>query len=484
MCTSSERVPDRRALGQGLPVRLVSLIAVALSVACASPRKTNQEMLQHMQAGDPMAAIGVLDLAREDAYGEKNEFLYHLERGMLLHYAGQWAESNQSFAAASRVADELYTLDLSGELATWMSNDNARPYYGQNFERALVHMFGALNYKELGQYADALVEIRQLNYLLRKMVVDGETNTYDDDAFAHYLAGIFFSERGENDEAFVAYKLALDAYAQYPAKYGIATPPSLRRDAARTAQLLGGWAVRELEEKYGKFEAVASSDGDGEVVVLHYNGQAPEKIDVFIDVAFGEGWAYVNQIKAEDEGDEQVAQATGLAASIAATDSIRVAFPEYRRIPRRIRSMSVASGGDPAVNAELVESVGAIAEKDLADHIARIRTKAIARAVVKYAIGKAAQEAAKQVGGNYGQLFGAAIQVTSAIVRNASEVADKRAWFSAPEEIWLARLDLTPGDHVLDLTYRDENGGVVSSQQVKVTVAEGKRSFVFVRTMN
>jgi hypothetical protein len=470
------------AIASPRSVWIALLLVALLSVACASPRKTNQDMLLSMQAGDYSTAIAVLDEAREDAYGEKNEFLYHLERGMLLHYQGQHAESNLSFAAATRLSDELYTLQLSGELSTWMANDNARPYYGQNFERALVHMFSALNYQELGEPDSALVEIRQLNYLLRKMIVDGETNTYDDDAFAHYLAGIFFSESGEHDQAFVAYKMALDAYAAYPAKYGVGTPPSLRIDAARTAALLGGWAETELREKYGEFDFAPPPEGTGEVVVLHYNGRAPEKIDVFFDVAFGEGWGYVNQLRAENEDDEQVAKATGLVGAIAASEMIRVAYPEYKRIPKTIRSMTIQTATGKAAEAQLVESIGAIAEKDLADHIVRIRSKAIARAVVKFAIGKAAEEAAKQVGGNYGQLFGAVIKVGSAMIRNLSEVADKRAWFSVPEEIWLAKMDLAAGAYVLDIDYKDQHGDVVSSTQRSVTVAPGKRSVLMVRT--
>jgi hypothetical protein len=204
---------DRRL---GLIVSCISI--VALSFACASPRKVNQDMLAFMQAGDHLGAVAVLDEAKDSAYKEKNAFLYYLERGMELHYAGEYEQSNTSFHEASRLAEELYAVSISGEVATFMVNDNARPYYGQNFERALVHAFSALNYQALGDFSEALVEIRQLNLFLRKLTVDGETNTYDDDAFAHYLAGIFCAARGELVEAFIAYTTALDAYAAYAGK--------------------------------------------------------------------------------------------------------------------------------------------------------------------------------------------------------------------------------------------------------------------------
>jgi hypothetical protein len=470
---------DRRL---GLIVSCISI--AALSFACASPRKVNQDMLAFMQAGDHLGAVAVLDEAKDSAYKEKNAFLYYLERGMELHYAGEYEQSNTSFHEASRLAEELYAVSISGEVATFMVNDNARPYYGQNFERALVHAFSALNYQGLGDFSEALVEIRQLNLFLRKLTVDGETNTYDDDAFAHYLAGIFFAESGELDEAFIAYKKALDAYAAYAGKYGVKTPATLYVDAGRTARKLGRWAVDELREKYGNIQADIPKEGSGQAVVLHYNGRAPVKIDVFIDMAFGDGWAYVNQVKAKDEDSEEVANASGMISAIAGTESVRVAFPEYQRVPKVIQRMSVRAGEDGRpVPAVLVENIAAIAEKDLSDHIGRIRAKAIARAVVKYAIGRAAEEAAKQAGGSYGALAGALIKATSAVVRGATEVADKRAWFTVPEEIWISQVDLPAGDHTLEIRYHDAQGGVVSSEEAQVTITPGLKSFVVVRTL-
>jgi hypothetical protein len=264
----------------------------------------------------------------------------------------------------------------------------------------------------------------------------------------------------------------------------VKTPATLYVDAGRTARKLGRWAVDELREKYGDIQADIPKEGSGQAVVLHYNGRAPVKIDVFIDMAFGDGWAYVNQVKAKDEDSEEVANASGMISAIAGTESVRVAFPEYQRVPKVIQRMSVRAGEDGRpVPAVLVENIAAIAEKDLSDHIGRIRAKAIARAVVKYAIGRAAEEAAKQAGGSYGALAGALIKATSAVVRGATEVADKRAWFTVPEEIWISQVDLPAGDHTLEIRYHDAQGGVVSSEEAQVTITPGLKSFVVVRTL-
>lgn len=469
----------------GRAVALLLLPVAFLAGACASPTDVHQQMLPYVKARDNRGALAVLEAARKE-FGKKNAVLYHLERGMLNHYAGEFAASNESFEKAKRLAELHYTKSVTAEGSTFLVNDNLRPYYGENFERALIHVFGALNYDALGQPDEALVEVRQLNFFLRQLVVDdGQDNAYRDDAFGHYLAALFFEEDGDRDEAWVAYKKALDAYTTWAGLYATPPPPTLRRDARRLAAALGPWAEREYAERYGPEELVPAPPGTGRALVLHYNGRAPVKIDTFIDVAFIQGWPYVNKIDVEGEAERQVAQASQIATSILASDVVRVAFPSYREVPHRIDHVDVEVAGRAApARAELVENVGAIAQRDLADRIVRIRAKAIARAVVKYALGKLAEKEAREAGGkDYGELAGALVSVSSALARTASEVADKRAWFTAPDQIAMCPLDLPEGDHELRLTYRDAGGSVVRSEKVDVHVEAGRHTFVIVRTV-
>lgn len=471
----------------GSPRRTRLLLALAcLSLgACVGPADVNLRMLPYVQNGNHAGALQALESAKRQ-YGDKNAVLYHLERGMLQHYAGNYAESNESLERAKRLAELNYTRSITAEASTFLANDNTRPYYGENFERALLHVFGALNYRALGQADEALVEIRQLNFFLRQLVVeDGQDNHYRDDAFAHYLAAIFFEEDGDWDEAWVAYRKALDAYEAYREVYDVPPPRGLRRDARRLVARLGQGAEVEFEQRYGAEPLVPAREGRGRVVLVHYNGRAPVKIDTFIDIAFVQGWPYVNAIDVEGEDQKKIAEASRIATSLFASDVVRIAFPEYREVPRRIRHVDVQPrGGGRSVRAELVEDIGAIAQQDLADRIARIRAKAIARAVVKYALSKIAERAVrKTVDDDYRNLAGAVLSVGSALARTASEVADKRGWFTVPDEIWMCQLDLEPGDRSLKLTYRDRRGDVVREDVADVHVERGRRTFVVVRTV-
>ena len=98
---------------------LASIVpALVVGLGCVSPRDVNERMLPYVQALDHAAALAVLEEA-EDDYGEKNEVLYHLERGMLHHYAGEYEKSNSSFEIAKRQAELHYTKSITAEASTF-----------------------------------------------------------------------------------------------------------------------------------------------------------------------------------------------------------------------------------------------------------------------------------------------------------------------------------------------------------------------------
>lgn len=485
-CVASGRRPARGSGRQAAVVLGLCLVVPLLLVACATPYRLRSQLARSLESGDYAAGVSLLEAQKERAFGGKNALLYHLERGMLLHYDGRYVESNQSFELAHRIAEELYTRSVSAEAGTFLVNDNARPYYGENFERALVHMFSALNYEALGQTEEALVEIRRLNFFLRQLEVEGlQKNTYSDDSFGHYLAAMFFEADGQLDEALIAYKKALGSYRAHRGAYGVKTPSLLLAQATAVAARLGRSDLRELRRRYGAVEPRVLPKGFGEVVLVHYNGRAPEKIDVFVDVAFGEGWAYVNRFEVDSQSQRQIADASMIATSIATSESFRVAFPEYREVPHTIAYAEVKADawGEP-VRAELVEDIGAIAVRDLEDRIARIRAKAIARAAIKYALNKGVEKAVRDSDDPNADLFATAVQIGGGILRNSTELADKRGWLAVPDQIWMAVLPLPAGDHSLRLTYRDARGAAVATGRIEeLRVKPGRRSFAIAATM-
>ena len=186
------------------------------------------------------------------------------------------------------MADEQYTRSVSQGVSSWAVNDRAIDYAGQNFERAMIHVFAAINYASMGRGDAALVEARQLDHLLTSFRVrHGDDYTYREDAFGRYLSGLLYEDARDWDDAYIAYWNALEAYEYYAGVYGVTTPDSLPRAAARAAARLGPdkslelasrWGAAESDERGGPLAALERRFR-GNVVIFHYNGRAPRKVE-------------------------------------------------------------------------------------------------------------------------------------------------------------------------------------------------------------
>jgi hypothetical protein len=463
-------------------------LTVLLLAGCGSTGRVQQKIAEQMVLGNYPAAIEIVEAEKTGAYKGKNRLLYYLERGMLLHVDGRYVESNQAFEEAKRVGNELYTKSLSGEGFSLMSNDYALDYAGENFERTLIHLFSAMNYIQLGDSGAALVEIRQVGDYLRKLQVDSSNaNVYQEDAFARYLSALVYEANGEYDSALVDYKKALEAYNDYGTNFAVARPASLFGNAGRVADRLGEWAENDLRGQGWDGGQRDIPDGSGELVILHYNGLAPVKGQDKFTIPFSEAWLFVGalQLAADDDAAADINRATALYSSVAGVDIISVAFPKYVDRPYSIAMMEPrVEAATQMTGPELVEDIGAIAEKDLADRIVRIRTKAIARAAIKYAIQKGAEKAAEAVGSDYGALLSAGTALVGNIARYASEQADKRVWSTLPDQIWMSSMILPAGTHDIEVDFLTAQSMLVESRSFpNLEIVPGGRRFVIMRTV-
>ena len=166
---------------------------------------------------------------KENFYGKENRLLYYLDRGSILHLDKQYKKSNQFFDKAKIVAEELWTESISANALALATTDNALPYQGEDFEKVYIHFLKTLNYLQMNQYSSARVEARQIYILLDLLNTKYKenSNTYKDDAFAHFLAGkILETESGYTslNAAWIEYKKALDIYKNDFKYYKVRTP--------------------------------------------------------------------------------------------------------------------------------------------------------------------------------------------------------------------------------------------------------------------
>jgi len=463
-------------------ILIIFLVPLIFAVSCATKAVYYREM-NDLVAGQRYAeAAALAEKSKADVYGEKNALLYYLDRGMLLHLAGSYAESNAAFERAKKLSLQFFTKSVTTEASTLLISDNMRPYYGEDFERAMVNVFSAMNYVMLGDEQEALVEARQADQLIKSLQTKyGYKNVYKEDAFVRYLMGMLYENMGEVNDAFISYRLAIDAYGDYLKDYGVPAPRELAGDALRTAEKLGfSDQVRDIRSKLASPALAPVTTGYGELVVVDYNGFSPEKIDDFFEFSFGWGWAYVGEVQSKGEEESQVQQAGAIARSIASEEQVRMAFPKYVAVNYRISGMEVSEAGAAASKGEIADDIGRIAEKNLQDRIARIRIKAIVRSVIKFAL---ARKISQKVEESSGELSGWLAKKLLTAASTATELADKRSWRSLPDKIIVARLALPEGKHSVRLNFFDSNGFTVSSKVLdNIEIKRGKKSFALVRS--
>jgi hypothetical protein len=445
---------DFRIVVQRRSTALVSAWLLVLATGCASPVDVQHELAARMALGDYPGAIEIVEDEKAGAYGGRNRLLYFLERGMLLHVAGDYTKSNRVFEKAKRLGDRLYTRSVGNAGLSLMSNDLALDYAGENFK---------LQVDSLGE------------------------NVYQEDAFARYLSALLHEASGDVDAAFVDYKKAVSAYGAYLTRFAVPRPQSLGPNAARVAADLGEWAGEDLEALGSEGVPRLVPEDAGEVIVLHYNGLSPIKAETRFTIPFSEAWLMVLALRAmaDDADAATIDRATAVYSQIAGVDIVSVAFPKFVDRPYAIERMAIrVPGAFDATPPELVEDIGAIARRDLDDRIVRIRTRAIARAAIKYALQKAAERAAVEMGGDYGGLIQAVTMLGGNLARYASERADQRVWSTLPDEIWMSTLVLPAGSHDLTIDFLDARQRVVESRVVSgVEVVPGSREYVIVRTV-
>lgn len=406
-------------------------------------------------------AEAYLKAKKDNDYGPKNTVLYYLDMGAVQHHGGKFKESDESFDLAEKRMDELYTKSITKAGGMLLLNDRTVDYAGEPFEHALMNVYRALNYILLGQPDEALVESRKVEIFLQQLhdATGGRAGVYSDDAFARYLDAMLYADEGKLDDARISLEASKAAYADYAANYGTPEP---------------------------HFEFPKDKAPHGELVYIHYNGISPRKITNTFQVAWNNAAVLVRQSSSEDGG---AAAKNALAAGFMGS-AITVAYPAVVQDSYTIVASEVWIDSRPVASTVLMEDVTKIATKVLADRLALIKTRAIARAAVKYVIAetgyRAAAKMCDQQFGNpswQGALCKGAAKITASAIMAATEVADERSWTALPAQIRMARVKVPPGKHDVVIQFKNSGGAVISGQAFKdVTIDAKKRTYLASRT--
>lgn len=439
--------------------RATAFLAVALlfslsSCAPALQLRVNSLVVAHNLDG-ASAALG----GNPSVYGKNNELLYWLDRGMVEQCAERYAESIQSFARAQRKFDELYTKSVTKTAGTWLLNDYAAPYRGDDYEYTLINIFQAVNYVMLGEYNEALVEARDMDSKLNLInSLRGGENSYKEDAFGRFFMGILYEVNGTSsdlNDAFISYARAYEDYTKTNGEnFGVEPPGLLKENLLTLAHFMGGddYARYRAEFSDVKLLTLAEKKKKAEVYLVQYTGFSPVKVATVVPIPLDP--RHITQM----EFPEFVPRYTEITTSeLSAAQSDQLAFVQPSFVG---------------------QDITAVAQKVLESHKAQIIAKAVARPVAKYAAERVVED---KIHDKWGNLAAIGFDVLSSIYNLTTERADLRSWQTLPGQIRVARLLLEPGEYEFFVqTYAANNRllGKVSLGKSAVGAGE-KKFFVF-----
>ncbi len=383
-----------------------------LLTACASYTDDVRLVQQSFRAGQYDLALKKLD---ESGLKEqtRNRLLYLLERAMILDRQGQREESRQLLMKADKVVDELYTTSVSKVAASFVFNDAAQDYPGEDYEKVAIHMMLAHSFIEDGQLKDARVEAARINTRLNEInsaYEDGKSR-YKEDAYARYLAGIIYESLGEADAAIVDYRSALKLYdGEYNKVFATRAPDHLITALYRLlVKRNRSDEAKEIKARYQlQGPKIDSREPFGEIVVLHEVGQIASKERAEFVIPWGK-------------------------------EIIRFSFPVIKRVRTSYGRTGIKIDEEKSENADMAQNLDIIARETLEDRRGRILAKSAARLILKSQMTQKAEKELGAIGWLAGNIYGA-----------VTETADTRSWVLLPSAIEVSRVQVKPGNY--DLT--------------------------------
>ena len=446
---------------------LLLLFSFFLIISCATYYQKNLKFQEYVTNGDLNKAKELL-LKDKKSKENRNKLLYYFNLGWVNFMLQESLESNQNFSQADIIIEDQQK-NYGMEALSLVSNPGIKPYKPEDFEVVLVNYYKTLNYLRLQQFDEALVECKKINIKLNQLNdrYKDNKNKYQQDAFAHLIMGLVYDADKDYNNAFIAYRNALEIYETDYAKYfEMVAPLQLKKDILRTASLIGFYDELHFYENQFGFKYEKSENKGGELIFLWQNGFGPVKSEWSINFSKldGEGgWITLvnNDLGISFPfyiGDKSAKEKNAFAN----LSFLRVAFPKYLERPTYFKSAEIIAN-NKKYPLELSENINEIAFKTLNDRMMR----EIGSSILRLATKKALELAARKENENVGAALG--------IVNALTEKADTRNWQTLPNTISYARIALPEGENSIELkTYRNKN---YESKIMKFDIKKNRTKF-------
>lgn len=357
-----------------------------------------------------------------------NRALYELNRGMILHYMGNYQESISAFERAKKYIGILDPVSITESIAAYTLTEQLRSYKATVYEKLFLHMYQIMNFLAINQPDSARVELMQVDLALKTLNQKGH---YLASAAARYVSGLIFESLNEHDNALIAYRQAYQNYKQTDE----AIPRDLRYRLVNLAHIVGldDEAMRWQQE----FDLPKQNlnDSNSQLVIFYNVDFAPVKEQIsesVIDPSSGQWY--------------------------------RLSLPYYQR--RNVQNVyfeaTISEQGTWL--SDTLADIESIAINDLEKQLPELTMRAISRNIARRAVTKEAEEEHEILGG--------LVNIVGAIF----DEADIRNWRTLPNNIQLSARHLLPGTYSISLKVLNERGVLIDHHTIDDVVIEPNRT--------
>ena len=458
---------------------LLILSAVLLFSGCANKSITRYEALAPVfEHKGYEAAINEVKKQREDLYGEKTEFLYYFDLGVLYHYNGNYKESAANFDKADKIYDDLYTRSITNEAAAIVTNDNIRPYRARPFEVLVLHEMQIMNYLALKDIDGAMVEVNRAQKAMTELYQKDNDKT-NDNGFLRYLTAIVYEMAGEPDEAAIAYYKTVKAYNEnilnLPKEARQFIIESLKRtDRENDITTLG------LDNTTETSKAKAAHDLGQEIIVVGYAGHGPILTELRMSGTYVSG-GLLNLTYQDPKTGKVQSSTVGAPPVAGATDGetfhIAFALPEAHSFRSQVHNFNVSVDKQSGVRTEKMMALDKELEMNLKDDFASTMTRTAIRVVLRTIAAQTAKSAMK----TDNKLFNLFTSISTDIAQDQLEKADLRIALFLPNSFQMTRIPVEPGSHEVTVAAEGDAGNTINIFNFgNVDVKKGEKKFIFV----
>jgi len=409
-------------MGWCQPLSRVSVLLAAALVlsgcATSSPDIIRQAHNQYI-SGNTQAAVETL--AVSDAVSSKDQLLFLLEKGMYLHYAGEYEASVKALLQAVSFLDESDFISVQDETSALFANEWIGRYRGEYSERLWIHSVLMMNFLQLGQYESAAVEARQaLEFISNK------PDLLEQDHFTRALIAVSLEAAGQVNDSYIVNR-KLDASLEEPLLYPLLVQQAKSLNFVQDVQELN----KNISSSGVDISLGAQATGSQTTVILFVaDGVIPHKFS----------------------------------GSIYAEDTYRVAFPQYLVAPNNPEPLEIRINNAPCSHCIAIHSdLGQLVSQSLRTRGAELTVKSLARVVAKDAIVDAIEEENALLA-----------QFTKALLF-LTEEADTRSWLSLPRHFTLMRIPLPAMGKVQEIELKTPTG-----KRLNIPLEPTERRFQFV----